>query len=73
MLTGNLGVGEAISLLDEFEILKGLDVVDPLSWEDPLFPIFDVSDCFLRFVEFLEVLVMDTLDDILGVPEPWKN
>ena len=65
MPIGSLGVGEAVFLLDVLEILKGLEVEDTLCCEDPLFP-----DCFLRFEEFLEVLVIDTLDDILGVPEP---
>ena len=62
---GSLGVEEAVFLLDVLEILKGLEVEDTFSWEDPLFP-----DCFLRFAEFLEVLVIEILDDIFGVPEP---
>ena len=38
-----------------------------------MFPVLVVSDCFERFVGFLEVLVIEILDDILGVLEPRKN
>ena len=57
-------------MIEEVEILKGLDGDDILSWEEALVPIFDVLDVFARFSGFFDVFVIEILDDIRDVLEP---
>ena len=64
------GKDDGVPLIDDVEILKGLDGDDILSWEETLVPIFDVLDAFVRFSGAFDVFVIEILDDIRDVLEP---
>ena len=55
-------------MIEEVEILKGLDGDDILSWEETL--VFDVLDAFVIFSGAFDVFVIEILDDIRDVLEP---